>query len=131
MAKHVAEKESKGEVNKVASKGATHFTKDNGGSNANDFISSHSQKHMYDPNKASTPKKTQYGKDINVSELRKDTMLNPDSVVYDDIRNTITYKKNYNFNISTPDTPTGQHRVFLNLNNPRRHSQFPYFKLNK
>lgn len=39
-------------------------------------------------------------------------MLNPDSVEYDDIKNTIAYKKNYDFNISTLDTPTGKHRVF-------------------
>ncbi|RST56910.1 hypothetical protein D5F11_025590 [Siminovitchia terrae] len=112
----------------LRSKGTGNFVKKNGGSNANDFISGHSQKHMYNPNTVSTPKKTQYGKDINVSELRRDTMLNPDSVDYDDIRNTIAYKKNYDFNISTPDTPTGQHRIFINLNNPSRHSQFPYFR---
>jgi uncharacterized protein YukE len=104
------------------------FNKENGGANASDFISSHSQKHMYNSNTISTPKKTQYGKDIDVSELRRDTQLNPDIVEYDDIKNTIAYKKNYDFNISTPDTPTGLHRVFLNLNNPSRHSQFPYYK---
>lgn len=113
---------------KIGTKGTGKFTKENGGASASDFISSHSQKHMYNSNTISTPKKTQYGKDIDVSELRRDTMLNPDSVEYDDIKNTIAYKKNYDFNISTPDTPTGQHRVFLNLNNPSRHSQFPYYK---
>ncbi|MDQ0233404.1 hypothetical protein [Metabacillus malikii] len=118
-----------GFVGKKGAKGAGNFVKKNGGSNANDFISGHSQKHMYNPNTVSTPKKTQYGKDINVSELRRDTMLNPDSVDYDDIRNTIAYKKKYDFNISTLESPTGQHRVFINLNNPSRHSQFPYFRL--
>ena len=40
-------------------------------------------------------------------------------------------EKEYDFNISTVDTPTGSHRVFINLdpkpNKMNRNSQFPHF----
>lgn len=76
--------------------------------------------------------KTQFGENINVSRLREDTLLNPDSIVYDDEHNTIKYVKEHDFNISTKDTPTGSHRVFINLdhkpNKTNRDSQFPFYK---
>lgn len=59
-------------------------------------------------------------------------MMSPDSIKYNDEQNTILYKKEYNFNISTPDTPTGVHRVYINLdpkpNKTNRNSQFPFYK---
>ena len=46
----------------------------------------------------------------------------------------LKYSKEYNFNISTPDTPTGSHRVFINLDSKpgktNRNSQFPHYKGN-
>ena len=42
-------------------------------------------------------------------------MLHPDKVIYDSEHNMIKYVKEYDFNISTADKPTGSHRVFINL----------------
>ena len=53
----------------------TEFFKENGGLDASDYISIHSRKHMYDPDTVSTPKKTQYGKDVNVGKLCEDTIM--------------------------------------------------------
>ena len=83
----------------------------------------------------STKNKTQFGENIDVAKLREDTLLHPDQVIYDSEHNMIKYVKEYDFNISTPDTPTGSHRVFINLA-PRagktiRNSQFPYYGGNK
>lgn len=56
----------------------------------------------------------------------------PDKVIYNDEHNMIKYVKEYNFNISTPDTPTGSHSVFINLDSKpgktNRNSQFPFFR---
>ncbi len=110
----------------------TEFFKENGGLDASDYISIHSRKHMYNPDTLSTPKKTQYGKDVNVGELCKDTIMNPDEVVYNTDQNVMIYKKKYPFNISTSETPTGTHRVFIPLNTQGkktiRMSQFPLFE---
>ena len=107
----------------------TEFFKENGGLDASDYISIHSRKHMYDPDTVSTPKKTQYGKDVNVGKLREDTIMKPDEVIYNKDQNVMIYKKEYPFNISTSDTPTGTHRVFIPLNTQGkktiRMSQFP------
>lgn len=77
----------------------------------------------------STPKKTQYGKDVNVGKLCEDTIMKPDEVIYNKDQNVMIYKKEYPFNISTSDTPTGTHRVFIPLNTQGkktiRMSQFP------
>ena len=58
-------------------------------------------------------------------------MLHPDKVIYDSEHNMIKYVKEYDFNISTADKPTGSHRVFINLaskeGKTNRNSQFPYF----
>ena len=107
----------------------TEFFKENGGLDASDYISIHSRKHMYDPHTVSTPKKTQYGKDVNVGKLCEDTIMKPDEVIYNKDQNVMIYKKEYPFNISTSDTPTGTHRVFIPLNTQGkktiRMSQFP------
>ena len=107
----------------------TEFFKENGGLDASDYISIHSRKHMYDPDTVSTPKKTQYGKDVNVGKLCEDTIMKPDEVIYNKDQNVMIYKKEYPFNISTSDTPTGTHRVFIPLNTQGkktiRMSQFP------
>ena len=107
----------------------TEFFKENEGLDASDYISIHSRKHMYDPDTVSTPKKTQYGKDVNVGKLCEDTIMKPDEVIYNKDQNVMIYKKEYPFNISTSDTPTGTHRVFIPLNTQGkktiRMSQFP------
>ena len=107
----------------------TEFFKENGGLDASDYISIHSRKHMYDPDTVSTPKKTQYGKAVNVGKLCEDTIMKPDEVIYNKDQNVMIYKKEYPFNISTSDTPTGTHRVFIPLNTQGkktiRMSQFP------
>ena len=107
----------------------TEFFKENGGLDASDYISIHSRKHMYDPDTVSTPKKTQYGKDVNVGKLCEDTIMKPDEVIYNKDQNVMIYKKEYPFNISTSDTSTGTHRVFIPLNTQGkktiRMSQFP------
>lgn len=107
----------------------TEFFKENGGLDVSDYISIHSRKHMYDPDTVSTPKKTQYGKDVNVGKLCEDTIMKPDEVIYNKDQNVMIYKKEYPFNISTSDTPTGTHRVFIPLNTQGkktiRMSQFP------
>lgn len=107
------------------------FYKQGGGSDLDDFMSIHAQKHVYNPEVKSTKNKTQFGENIDVAKLREDTLLHPDQVIYDSEHNMIKYVKEYDFNISTPDTPTGSHRVFINLA-PRagktiRNSQFPYY----
>ena len=107
------------------------FYKYNGGMDKADTISIHAEKYLYNPEVISTKKKTQFGKDIDILKLREDTMLHPDSIVYNDEQNVIKYVKEYDFNISTPDTPTGQHRVFINLSpkagKTNRNSQFSLY----
>jgi hypothetical protein len=106
------------------------FFKQNGGSNAADFITPHSEKHIFDPSVRSTQAKTQFGQNINVKALTEDTMLNPDNA-FSDIQTRITkYSKTYAFNISTVDTPTNEMRVFINNTKPTRSSQFPYVPRN-
>ena len=102
-----------------------------GGSDESDFISLHSRKHMYNAEKVSTSKKTQYGKDVNVGKLCADTIQYPDEIIYNEEQKVIVYKKSYCFNISTEDTPTGTHRVFIPLNTfgnkTIRMTQFPLY----
>ncbi len=81
---------------------------------------------MYDATRTSTKSRSQFGQDVNVKALRTDTMANPTSA-YSDINSRVTkYSKSYDFNISTPDTPTGEMRVFINNAKPNRSTQFPY-----
>ena len=107
------------------------FYKQGGGSDLDDFMSIHAQKHAYNPEVKSTKNKTQFGENIDVAKLREDTLLHPDQVIYDSEHNIIKYVKEYDFNISTSDTPTGSHRVFINLatraGKTIRNSQFPYY----
>ena len=111
------------------------FYKSSGGSNLDDFMTIHAEKHVYNPNVKSTKNRTQFGENINVAKLREDTMLYPDKIIYDSEHNMIKYVKEYNFNISTSDTPTGSHRVFINLETKagktNRNSQFPYYRGDK
>ncbi len=108
-----------------------HFINRGGGSDLDDFMTPHAQKNVYNPNVKSTKNKTQFGENIDVAKLREDTMLHPDKVIYDSEHNIIKYIKEYDFNISTADTPTGSHRVFINLEpkagKTNRNSQFPYY----
>ncbi len=103
------------------------------GSNPKDFVNPHSEKHIYDSSRPSTPNRSQYGEDVDVAKLRQDTMTNPDKAYSNwpnpnnPNPNRITkYYKEFDGNISTPDTPTGSHRVFENLDDPTRSSHFPY-----
>ena len=102
-----------------------------GDSNLEDFMTLHAQKHAYNPNVKSTKNKTQFGENIDVAKLLEDTMLYPDIVIYDSEHNVMKYVKEYDFNISTADTSTGSHRVFINLTpkagKTNRNSQFPYY----
>ena len=111
------------------------FYKPSGGSNLDDFMTIHAEKHAYNPNIKSTKNRTQFGENVNVAKLREDTMLYPDKVIYDSEHKMIKYIKEYNFNISTADTPTGSHRVFINLETKagktNRNSQFPYYRGDK
>nr|WP_240480127.1 hypothetical protein [Paenibacillus fonticola] len=113
-------------------------TKPGGGSNPSDFVNPHSEKHMYDPSKPSTPNRSQYGEDVDVRKLRQETMTNPDKAYSNwpnpnnPNPNRITkYYKEFDGNVSTPDTPTGSHRVFEHLDDPTRSSHFPYVPRNK
>lgn len=50
---------------------------------------------MYDPDTVSTPKKTQYGKAVNVGKLCEDTIMKLDEVIYNKDQNVMIYKKEY------------------------------------
>ncbi|GAC43526.1 hypothetical protein, partial [Paenibacillus popilliae] len=108
-------------------------TKLGAGSDPNNFVNEHAKKHLYDPTKPSTPNRSQYGKDVDVFQLRRDTMNNPDKAYSNwpnpnnpNTQRITKYYKEYDGNISTPDTPTGSHRVFENIGNPKSSSHFPY-----
>ena len=110
------------------------FTKTNGGSNEADFITPHSTKHKFDPNTTSTRNKTLYGQHMDVEKLRVNTIANTDNVIHNvdqsgNVYATV-YQKDYPFNISTADTPTGKHRVFINHSKPDRSAQFPRYDPN-
>lgn len=91
-----------------------------------DFITFHSQRHSYDSASPSTSSKTQFGEDINVKALIEDTMLYPDSAVSDLETRIMKYSKDYDFSISTSDTPSGKMSVFIDHDKPYRCTQFPY-----
>jgi len=98
-----------------------------------DFISLHSfRRHRFNPSKASTSSSTQYGPEINVKALREQTIENADKVtkIFNDegIHYATKYEKTFGFNISTNATRTRESRVFINLLNPEKSTQFPYFK---
>ncbi|WP_407265591.1 RHS repeat domain-containing protein [Tenacibaculum maritimum] len=110
------------------------YLKKNGGSNDVDFITEHSKKHKFDSSRNSTKNRSQFGENIDVKKLREDTMKNPDKIETKLDREgnlyATKYIKDYDFNISTADTPTGKHRVFINHIDPTRSSQFPYVPRN-
>ena len=102
-------------------------------SNADDFITEHAyNRHKFDPTKTSSRSRTQYGEGIDVVDVRKKTMTNPDEVIkkYDDsgTHYATIYKKRFDNNISTGDTPTRESRVIINHAKPERSSQFPLYK---
>lgn len=106
-------------------------TKTNGGTNKKDFINEHAyDRHKYNPDVKSTSSKTQYGKHINVKELRLQTMDEPDlswrTVDKSGVRCTY-YAKKFVDNISTTDTKTKHHRVIINHTKPDRSTQFPLY----
>lgn len=102
------------------------FYKEGGGSDPDGFISDHAyDKHKYNPDTISTQRRTQYGENVDVGKLQEDTMQHPDLSEFNENRGINKYVKTYDFNISTPDTPTGRHEVYINSNRPDRSSQFP------
>lgn len=101
------------------------FFKPNGGSTAEDFISIHSYKYMYNP--TNTSNSTQFNQNVNVKALREDTMLNFDNASSNIATRITKYEKKYDFNISTADTPSGNMRVFINHTQPASHTNFPYY----
>jgi hypothetical protein len=104
----------------------SNFYKRGGGSKEGDFITHHSRRHKYTPDKLSTDKLTLFGENINVKRLREDTMKTGSSKLVN--KGTATkYSKSYDFNISTDATPTGEMRVFINRSTPNNSSQFPHF----
>ena len=109
------------------------FYKSKGGTLEEDFINKHSfDRHKYNKDKMSSKSKTQYGENIDVKKLREDTMNNPDEVkIEKDASGNVygtTYKKDYDFNISTNDTPSNKHRVIINHLNNERSTQFPFYE---
>lgn len=112
-------------------------TKPGGGSNPDDFVNPHAEKHLYDPSRPSTPNRSQYGQDVDVGKLRNETMTNPDKAFSNwpnpnnpNPSRITKYYKEFDGNISTPDTPTGSHRVFEHLDDLTRSSHFPYVPRN-
>ncbi|UJW56105.1 pre-toxin TG domain-containing protein [Bacillus sp. A116_S68] len=133
VAKFAKNADNVGDVARVSTGNAPVPIKQGGGSNPKDFVNPHSEKHMYDPSRPSTPNRSQYGENVDVSKLRKETVANPDKAYSNwpnpnnPNPNKITkYYKEFEGNISTPNTPTGSHRVFDNIGNPTRSSHFPY-----
>ena len=114
---------------KVVEKIPTPFYKSNGGREAADFITPHSTKHMYDPTK--TTNATQFNKNVNVKALREDTMLNFDYASSDIFTQITKYEKKYDFNISTPNSPSGDMRIFINNPKPAASTNFPYYPRNR
>ncbi len=117
----------------VKGKGNAVPYKQGGGSNPDDFVNIHSRKHMYDPSRPSIPNRSQYGENVDVDKLRQVTISNPDKAYSNwpnpnnpNTQRITKYYKDFDGNISTPETPTGSHRVFENIDNPDRSSHFPY-----
>lgn len=111
-----------------------------------DFITKHAHdKHVYNANKVSTPNRTQYGNDVNVQAVRRQTLQSPDKITFlphqtpnqNGVRlsgsDGAIYSKRYNGNLSTPETPSTNSRVIINnndkkLSNPQldgRSTQYP------
>lgn len=104
--------------------------------NASKFISQHSfDKHKYSPNEISSKNKTQYSPNVNPEVIAQMTIMQADKITpfynKEGILYAIKFEKTFLFNISTNETPTMESRVFINLLNPNKSSQFPYFNPNK
>ncbi|MDO8225892.1 hypothetical protein BSBH6_02137 [Bacillus subtilis] len=103
--------------------------KKNGGTIKKDFISEHAYKrHKYDASRKSTSNRTQYGKDVDVAELRRLTMTQPDQAWSSRDKGgpwRTFYRKQFNKNISTKDTSTTHHRVIINTADSSKNTQFP------
>lgn len=110
---------------KLSEKIPEQFFKPNGGRTAEDFITPHSTKHLYNPTKATNA--TQFNLNVNVKALREDTMLNFDYASSDIFTQITKYEKKYDFNISTPKTPSGDMRIFINNPKPAASTNFPYY----
>lgn len=99
-----------------------------------DFISTHAyNRHKFNPSRVSSRSRTQYGKGIDVDDIRNQTITDADDIVkhYDDngVHYATTYKKTFNNqNISTNATPTGESRVIINHLDDSKSTQFPYYK---
>ena len=69
-----------------------------------------------------------------VTQLSSVLDMGYSSIIHNIDQNVMIYKKKYPFNISTSETPTGTHRVFIPLNiqgkKTIRMSQFPLFEGN-
>ncbi|ASL62771.1 MULTISPECIES: hypothetical protein [Bacillus] len=106
-------------------------TKTNGGSNKGDFINSHAyDRHKYDASRKSTKNRTQYGKNVDVKKLRESTMNEPDQAWSARDKGgpwRTFYRKEFNSNISTGDTPTVHHRVIINTEDSSKSTQFPLY----
>jgi len=104
-----------------------------GTQNVDDFVSPHAySRHKYDATRTSSRSRTQYGEGVDVNDIKNQTIESPDKVVknYDEngVHYSTTYKKTFNENISTSDTPTNQSRVIINHLNSSKSSQFPFYK---
>jgi hypothetical protein len=98
-----------------------------------DFITQHAyDRHRYNSSARSSRSKTQYGEGIDVKKIREITMQEADMVEVkiddDGVPYATVYKKRFDYNISTGDTPTGESRVYINHKNPERSTQFPYYR---
>lgn len=102
-------------------------------STIDDFVSPHAyNRHRYNPEAISSKSKTQYGEGVDVKDVRMKTMNNPDKIVHhineDGVHYATTYKKTFDYNISTSDTPTNESRVIINHLDASRSSQFPLYQ---
>ena len=100
---------------------------------AGDFVSEHAfKRHKFDPSKASSRSRTQYGENINAQGIRQQTIQSADDIVRHvnegGTHYATTYKKRFDSNVSTADTPTRESRVIINHLNPEKSTQFPYYK---
>jgi len=117
-----------------APKGSKAKTKPyHGSQNLDDFVTEHAWKrHKFDGSRLSSRSRTQYGEGIDVRRIKRETMKNPDKVVRNFDANgnhySTTYKKTFEFNISTNKTPTRESRVIINHENITKSSQFPFYK---
>ena len=122
---------AKGKVKPKPKATKTVPTKTNGGSNKGDYINKHAyDKHKYDSSRKSTKNRTQYGKNVDVRKLRELTMNQPDQAWSSRDNGgpwRTFYRKAFNSNISTGDTPTVHHRVIINTADSSRSTQFPLY----